>query len=73
MIRLARNSDEQWAIYSKDGLEVFNTIEDACSFLVSVFSFNDDIIDEALIQMYGLNKRVAVFTDTGVFQHVSDY
>jgi len=66
MIRLARSGSE-WGVYCTLGFFPFPNIEVASDYLVSKLKVKDDEIDEALIQMFSLNKAVAVFDYEGNF------
>ena len=72
MIRLARNKQGQWGVYSVNGSIEFNTIELAADYLINKLNVKDDEIDQALIEMYAYNMAVSVFNETGDFTHTAD-
>lgn len=72
MIRLATNNFNLWAVYTPKGFSQYETIEQASEHLISEYNVNDDDIDDALIEMSAMNKKVAIF-EHGRFVKVSDF
>lgn len=72
MIRLARNQQNNWAVYSKEGFVEFKNIESAADHLVWTLNVRDDDIDKALIEMFALDKSVSLFDRGGNFIKVTD-
>jgi hypothetical protein len=71
MVNLMKTLDRWIVIFTRGDKtinEKFVTIEMAADFLLEM-GIDDDSIDDALIEMYGLEHSRAIFNKDGIFSH----
>jgi len=73
MVNLIKNKNDMWTVSRGDTIfPNFPSIEAAAAFMVSYFKVKDDEIDEALMEMAGLDRCRAIFNADGELESTVD-